>query len=299
MQLVDGASLTQIFSNMSAVVQSLDDDSNTKITEKNVYQEGNKNILSIMNPMLKELLLEGSCIDGESHFVDFLSQVKQGKRALILMEHYSNMDLPGLHHLLEISKNSDLQEIGKRLIAIAGMKLNEENPIVKAYASAYSRIVIYPSRSLASITDPIEREKETERSKKINMASMRAMDNLRKEGKIVLVFPAGTRFRKDKPETKRGVREIDSYLRLSDIMILVSINGNCLRISEKNPSDMASDQVFHDKLVYTASPVIHCKDFRNEVLSSVDSSIEDKKQPVVDKIMEILETQHEKAEKNR
>ena len=37
---------------------------------------------------------------------------------------------------------------------MSGMKLNEENPYVSAFAEAYSRIIIYPSRSLAAIKDP-------------------------------------------------------------------------------------------------------------------------------------------------
>ena len=61
---------------------------------------------------------------------------------------------------------------------------------------------------------------------------MRALDRVRKEGQAVLVFPSGTRYRPGKPETKKGVREIDSYIRLSDVMMLVSINGNCLRFSD-------------------------------------------------------------------
>ncbi|MGL4985528.1 MAG: 1-acyl-sn-glycerol-3-phosphate acyltransferase [Treponemataceae bacterium] len=299
MQLTDGQNLTEIFTNIGETFRLLGNTEDTIINENNVYQHGNAKILSIMNPILSDLSLPGSCIANPEHLVDLLAQVKTGKRALILMEHFSNMDLPALHYLLKNSNNTDLQEVSDRLIAIAGMKLNEENPIVKAYASAYSRIVIYPSRSLASITDPVLLEKEMKRSKKINMASMRAMDNLRREGKIVLVFPTGTRFRKDKPETKKGVREIDSYLRLSDIMVLISVNGNCLRISDKNPSDMTADEVFHDKMVYTTSPVINCKDFRETILQSIDNSADDKKQLVVDKIMQILEEQHEKTEKTR
>ena len=37
---------------------------------------------------------------------------------------------------------------------------------------------------------------------------------LKKQGKIILVFPSGTRYRPGCPDTKRGLREIDSYLRL-------------------------------------------------------------------------------------
>jgi glycerol-3-phosphate O-acyltransferase len=86
---------------------------------------------------------------------------------------------------------------------------------------------------------------------------------VRKEGNAVLVFPSGTRYRPGKPETKRGVREIDSYIRLSDVMLLVSINGNCLRFSD-DPADMLGDICEPDRIVMTASPVIDCVAFREE-----------------------------------
>ncbi len=270
-----------------------------RITESNIYQEANTSILKIVDTMLRENMLEGSRLEGLDNFTDFLNKVKEGKRGLLLMEHYSNFDLPGLHYLLRKDGGETGKEIADRLVAIAGMKLNEENPIVSAWAEAYSRINIYPSRTLASITDPAEHEKEEQKSRKINMASMRALDKARKEGKIILVFPSGTRYRPGHPETRKGVREIDSYLRLSDVMVLVSINGNCLRISEDNPSDMMHDIVCQDKVIMAAGPVIECKPFRQHILDTTDDSVGDKKQVVVDKIMDMLLEQHEQYEAKR
>ena len=70
----------------------------------------------------------------------------------------------------------DGKKLAEKLVAIAGMKLNEENQLISAWAEAYSRIIIYPSRSLASIKDPAKRAEEEARSRKINMASMRFLD---------------------------------------------------------------------------------------------------------------------------
>ena len=269
------------------------------VDDTNVLQEANPVILKILDDMLVDTLKPGSCIAGAGNAKEFLAAVNSGKRGIILMEHYSNFDLPGFSYLMRKSGVPELNEIADRLVAIAGMKLSEENPMISAWASAYSRVVIYPSRSLASISDPEERAKEEQRSRKINMASMRALDNVRKQGKILLVFPAGTRFRKNKPETKRGVREIDSYIRLSDVMLPVAINGNCLRISDEYPSDMIKDEVWHDKMIYTAGKMFDCKSFRKAVQEKLPEELEDKKQPVVDKIMEILEDLHNEAEKTR
>lgn len=269
------------------------------ITEHNVFQEANLELRKIVDQMLEENLLPNSMLAGEEHFKNFLEQVKSGKRGLILMEHYSNFDLPAFSYLLRKKGGKIGEEIAERIVAIAGMKLNEESAIISALAEAFSRVVIYPSRSLAAIHDPEEREIEEQRSKRINMASMRAMDKAKKAGKIILVFPAGTRFRKNKPETKRGVREIDSYLRLSDVVLPISINGNSLRISDDNPSDMMMDEVYPDTVVFAAGPIIDSKQFRKDIQSALPEDLEDKKQPVVDEIMNILNKQHDVYELER
>lgn len=270
----------------------------TVITPENVYQEANTKNLEILEGMVKGVVLPNSEIRHLSNLQDLLDRVKAGQKAIILMEHYSNMDLPILVYLLK--QHGDLgKEIADRLIAIAGMKLNEEDPVVCALSEAYSRIVIYPSRSLASIKDPEVYKTEEARSRRINMASMRAFDTKRKEGKIVLIFPSGTRYRPGHPETKKGVREIDSYLRLSDIMVLISVNGNCLRIPEKSgPDGMLDDVVVKDRIVLDVSPVYNCKGFRDEAQRNKPDA-EDTKQVSVDHVMQLLEEMHITNEKGR
>jgi len=267
------------------------------ITENNVYQPANEGIRKIMDMMCGENMEESSEFRNPGNAAEFLKLVKEGKRGIILMEHYSNFDLPGIMYLLDRA-GPECAELASRIVAIAGMKLNEENPMVSAFAEAYSRIIIYPSRSLSSITDPELFKKEEHRSRVINLASMRALDRIRKAGNAVLVFPSGTRYRPDKPETKRGVREIDSYIRLSDVMLLVSINGSCLRFSD-DPSDMLGDVLYRDRIIMTASPVIECSAFREEALKWVGEGVEDKKQAVVDYVMNRLEAMHVENEKGR
>ena len=262
------------------------------IDETNVYQEANQFTRPFLNKMLDESLLPGSKIEGLENFKDFLAQIKSGKRGLILMEHYSNMDLPAILYLLDRDGGEEGKELSEKIVAIAGMKLNEENPMVRYWAEAFTRVVIYPSRSLANLSEE-EREVEEAKSRKINMASMRYVDACRRRGQVIMVFPSGTRYRPGVPDTKRGVREIDSYLRLTDVFLPVSINGNCLRISEDDPKNMLHDRVCKDKVIIAAGPVIECKPFRNEILSTLGEDYDgDKKQVVVDKIMEILEKQH-------
>ena len=131
-----------------------------RIAETNVWQEANPATRAIMDSMLHENLQEGSRLEGREHFKEFYELVKSGKRGLILMEHYSNMDLPALCYLLDHDGEEFGKELDERIVAIAGMKLNEENPMVRAWAEGFSRVVIYPSRSLAKYTDSEEYAQE-------------------------------------------------------------------------------------------------------------------------------------------
>jgi glycerol-3-phosphate O-acyltransferase len=291
---MDGLSLKERYGHLFGQLSKLSH-APAKVNEFNVYEEGNLNTRKMINAMIEENLLPGSRLEGREHFADFLEQVKSGKRGLIMSEHYSNLDLPIIYYLLEHDEGGDFGgEIARRLVAISGIKLNEHDPLVRAYTEAFTRIVIYPSRSLAKVTDP----EEINRGKKINMAAMRAMDTARRNRQIIAVFPSGTRYRPGKPETKRGVREIDSYLRIFDVMILLSINGSCLRLSPDNPEDMLADQVFQDKVIVASSPVIECKPFRSAILQTLDeASGVDPKQVTVNRVMELLEEQHLKYEK--
>lgn len=248
-------------------------------------------------------MLEGSRLEGKENFKAFYDAVKSGKRGLILMEHYSNLDLPEILYMLENEGSDWAKDLSSRIVAIAGMKLNEANPLVRAWTEGFSRVVIYPSRSLNTVEHSGRSEEEIKaeeaKSKKINFAAMRAMDACKKRGEVILVFPAGTRYRPGQPETKRGLREIDSYLRLFDIMILVSNNGNCLRLNPNDKENMLRDYVCKDEIILTASPVIECKPFRNDVLSKIADDDPDPKQTIVDSVMAILEKQHDEIEKTR
>ncbi|MGN0739884.1 MAG: 1-acyl-sn-glycerol-3-phosphate acyltransferase [Treponema sp.] len=273
------------------------------IDETNVYQEANPVPRKVLFDMIKENQLEGSRLEGKENFKAFYDAVKSGKRGLILMEHYSNLDLPEILYMLETEGSDWAKDLSSRVVAIAGMKLNEANPLVRAWTEGFSRVVIYPSRSLNNVENSSvsEEEKKAEeaKAKKINFAAMRAMDACKKRGEVILVFPAGTRYRPGHPETKRGLREIDSYLRLFDIMILVSNNGNCLRFNPEDTENMIRDLVCKDEKILCASPVLDCKTFRNDVLAKLPADEPDPKQKIVDKVMEILEQQHDEIEKIR
>jgi glycerol-3-phosphate O-acyltransferase len=271
------------------------------VSDKNVFQIGNADVLRFIDSIIKENLLPGSRIDGFDNIARLLEAAKSGEPCLLLLEHYSNFDLPVFHYLLRQEG-----EIGRAaadaLVAIAGIKLNETNPVVLAFTEAYTRLVIYPSRSIEIIKqkykDPTkELIAELMRSATINRAAMHALAELKKEGKLILVFPSGTRFRPWDPSTKKGVREIDSYIKSFSKMCLVAINGSILRFSSSEGT-MVDDLICQDRVIYTAGPVLDCADFRERVKHE-HRFRDDKKQAIVDEIMNQLDRIHESAEKNR
>ncbi|HBG36715.1 MAG TPA: glycerol-3-phosphate acyltransferase, partial [Treponema sp.] len=69
--------------------------------------------------------------------------------------------------------------------------------------------------------------------------------------------------------------------------------------NEEDPSNMLSDLVIPDCVVLSSSPVFECKAFRNEVINAVSDPEVDKKQAVVDRVMDLLNEQHEEIEKIR
>jgi glycerol-3-phosphate O-acyltransferase len=265
------------------------------VTEQNVFQEGTKEILLILDKMVESLILPGSGVDGLENLEELLAKAESGKSCLLCLEHYSNFDL-SIFSLFVRKAGGRGQAIGDALVAVAGMKLNEDNPVVAAFAGAYTRIVIYPSRSLQGL-DAEKNRAEIIRSNGINRAAMKALNDLKIKGKLILVFPSGTRYRPWDPSTKKGVREIDSYIRSFDYMCCVALNGEILHVRQ---GDMMDDEVGRDIIRVTAGPVLPCAEFREKARAAAEAAgTEDKKQAAVDALMVELEKIHHEAEKKR
>jgi glycerol-3-phosphate O-acyltransferase len=267
----------------------------TVVTEESVYQEGAEDILPLLDKMVETLILPGSGVDGMENLEELLAKAESGKSCLLLLEHYSNMDLSLFSYLVRKAPGRG-EAVAKAVVAIAGMKLTEENPVVAAFASAYTRLIIYPSRSLQGL-DAEKNKAEMLRSNAINRAAMKALNEIKVNGKLILVFPSGTRYRPWDPSTKRGVREIDSYIKSFDYMCLVAINGEVLHVRQ---GDMMDDSVSQDLVRLTVGPVLSCSEFRNKARNAAAAAgVDDKKQAVVDAIMEYLEGMHLAAEAGR
>jgi glycerol-3-phosphate O-acyltransferase len=262
------------------------------INENNVYQEGDRQVLALIESIVADLAMPGSGVGGMEHLRELYQKAKDGASCLLLPEHYSNLDLPGFVYCLRGEKDGGA-EIADAIAAIAGMKLSESSQKVSAITSAYTRIVICPSRSIENMSE--QDKQEFARAMAINRAAMKALNEVKHNGRLILVFPSGTRYRPWDPGSKRGVREIDSYIRSFDYMCLVAVNGMVLHI-RKEAVDMTDDYVSPAILRYTAGPVLKCAAFRDEVkVRSEAANLPDKKQAVVDEIMSRLEIMHNEA----
>jgi acyltransferase-like protein len=263
------------------------------VTTESVYQQANAENRLLIDQILDQLVLPGSEITGIEELVKLHERSQSGESCLILMEHYSNFDIPTLFYLLAKQQQA---EVGESIVAIAGMKLNEDSGFVRAFTEAYTRLVIYPSRSLGSVSDPTLLAEERKRSLELNMAATRQMIRLKHTGKMILVFPSGTRYRPGKPDTKRGVKEVDSYIKSFDTVIFIGIAGNSLSIHPTG--DMSKDLCTRDVMIMKVSEPISCEEFRSTARESVPEGT-DPKQHVADTVMARLEEIHASAEQIR
>ncbi len=264
------------------------------IDKHSVFQPGNDRNRELVDRIVTDVLLPGSRMEGFEYLQKLYQLAQAGKSCLILMEHYSNFDLPCFHYLANQHGEAG-HEVTENVVAMAGMKLNVESKFVLGFAEAYSRIVIYPSRALDAIEDPEVLAHERKKSNLINRAALHEMVRQKHSGRLILVFPAGTRYRPGVASTKRGVREIDSYIKSFHFMVMIGIAGNVLRISASE--SMAEDLITDDVVVYRVSPIISCHDYRKHALSFAPTDSErNAKQHVADTVMSDLDKLHEEAE---
>jgi glycerol-3-phosphate O-acyltransferase len=261
------------------------------VTKENTFQPGNLANRPFIEKILTDQMLPQSRFAGLENLLDLYRRCKEGASCLILMEHYSNFDLPAFVYLLEQS-GAEGKAAADSIIAIAGMKLNADSAMVLAFTEAYSRIVIYPSRYFASITDPEVLKEERARSNTINRAALHEMIRCKHSGHMILVFPSGTRYRPGRPDTKRGLKEIDSYIKAFDYMVFIGSGGNLLRIGD---GDMKEDILAEDVVIFKVSPVAGCGEFRARVREEAPKG-EDAKQFAVDCVMRELEKLHSEVE---
>lgn len=262
---------------------------------ENVFQTGSAENREIIGSIVDQFLLPGSRIEKPYQLIELFNRCLSGESCLLLVEHYSNFDFPALYRIVE--KTDGLgKQAARILLPIRGMKLSEVTPITAPFTRSYDTIVIYPSRSLDKIKVPQELEEVKKISRPINQAAMKQMIKHKHNGRIITVFPAGTRYRPWDESSRKGVREIYSYLKTFSNVMFMAINGNTLPPAESE--DMTEDEAVEDLMIFTCSDIVNGRKYLQQEQAKAPEG-QDPKQFVVDKVMEKLFTIHEQAEPQR
>jgi glycerol-3-phosphate O-acyltransferase len=260
-----------------------------------VFQPANLANRALVDQIIGKLVLPGSTIDGYENLRRLHSLAQKGESCLILMEHYSNFDIPCLFYLAQ--KEEAGREVTDSIVAMAGTKLNEESRFVLAFTEAYTRIVIYPARLLASMEGSERFEEERTRSRIINRSALREMIRMKHSGHMVLLFPAGTRYRPGRPETKEILLEADSYIKGFDHLVFVGIAGNTLAVDPTGAMD--KDIPGTDVMVYSVSDVVRAADFREKARATAPEGGEAAKRAAITAVAARFDELHARAERIR
>lgn len=257
-----------------------------------VFQPANQGNRALVEQIISRLVLPGSRIEGYENLRRLYHLAREGRSCIILMEHYSNFDLPCFFHLAR--QYEEGEDVTESVVAMAGSKLNEESRFVLAFTEAYTRIVIYPARMLAALEGMPDYSAARARSREINRSALREMIRLKHSGHIILLFPAGTRYRPGKPETKQPLLETDSYIKGFDLLVTVGIAGNTLQVNSSG--NMEKDQPATDVMVYSVSPVTETREFRTTARASRPDGGDEAKRAVAGAVEREFELRHAEAE---
>lgn len=275
----------EIFQKMKDIVLSSPVSEDDKVTKDDVFQGAKKRNRHLAKDLCETFLKEDSDIIGFDNLINLHELSKKGKSCLIASEHKSNLDVPNLYTLF-INKYPDKLDLFEDIIFIAGKKLNEETPVVKAFAELFNRVVIVPKFT------KIDTKDEKQEVFSINRAAQKWIRENKGKGYMFLVYPTGTRTRSWKPETKKGIRETYNYLKNFDYICPSAIEGNTMPVS-RDGSTMLDDHCVEDTVIYKFGDVLSTKEFIEKSRSEYAGESEfDIKQHTVDKLMELIYSLH-------
>ena len=267
MTAVYGEELAQILSHSDPDVFSV-------TTPEIVFQVAQTQNRERFEAIIEDLLLPGSGVEGLEHLRELHALAAQGHPALVLSAHVSNLDVPALYTLLKRRGEAALFE---DIIFIAGRKLTEGCKSIKSMAEMFSRVVISAKSAKMS-------EQEISVAMAINKAAQRKIAELQGQGKMFLLYPTGTRSRASVPRTHHGLREIYNYVRKFEYCLVCGIRGNIL--PPRDDVDMIDEFPRRDAVVYTFGKVRNIAEWLAELALRQPATAIDRKQYVVDAIMD-------------
>lgn len=270
----------------------------SQITPDNIYQPAYKENRDILLKVMKEGHLPGSCLMGKNNLLDLYNLAQQGHSCIILSEHVSNLDVPSMFTRFYDDEDEIFKEIFEHLIFIAGVKLNQ-TPLVKLYTEMFSRVVIYPIRSMEKKKNDPSFKEELDLAKKINLRATRKIGELRKQGFIFVMYPAGTRYRPWDENTGKGLNAAASYLNSFEYFLCSSINGN--NMPPEKHEDMVKEKFLEDVIVFNFGKIHKTQEYINKINGQTITKNKDEKdkmkQLIVSNIMQEIKELHNEAEK--
>jgi 1-acyl-sn-glycerol-3-phosphate acyltransferase len=126
--------------------------------------------------------------------------VCQEKPLFMLLDHRSNADAPAIEKALIKRGFGDLAE---KLVFLRGTRLDKSRD-TRFLSQGFSHIDVWPQTE-----KPITKEEEKQAVSMMRVAT-RALDEAVKEGRVIVIFPEGTRTRTGK--LGEGIPEIAHYL---------------------------------------------------------------------------------------
>jgi glycerol-3-phosphate O-acyltransferase len=270
-----------------------------KITPENVYQQAHKVNRDLLFEAVQIAHLPGSTILGKENISKLYQLAQEGKSCLILSEHLSNLDVPNMFVRFYEESDDKLKDIFENIIFVSGVKLNE-NQLVKLYTEMFSRVVIFPAKSIEKLIPDNEQNKQKiDLAKKINLRALRKIKELRSQGFLFLMFPSGTRFRPwDPTNSKKPIKETASYLNSFDYFCCCSINGN--NMVPKKHEDMTREKFVKDVITFNFGEVQKTKDYLKTLMNhqtlTDKEQVKESKQLIGDDITNQIDRLHEHAE---
>jgi 1-acyl-sn-glycerol-3-phosphate acyltransferase len=266
-----------------------------RVTPERVYQPA----VTLLRPELEafqmKLFQAGSGIDGLDQLERCLEDLARGRTVVFLSEHRGNLDAPSFNALVRAAGRR-YEPILDKLIYIAGRKLNESSEFINMFAEKYSRLVIVPRREFPperpepTAAELAAREAFEKEARRINWAAFRAMEKLKREGHIFVLFPTGGRIKPH--EHNQPVRETTSYLRTFDTAYLISMDGNTLPPLER----MEDERPIQNRVLFRIGPPLETREFleaRKAAFEAAAPEGGDFDQYVADRIMAMLQSLRE------
>lgn len=226
--------------------------------------------------------LPGSGLTGIDHLRELAERARAGEPGMVLASHGSNFDVPNLDTL---AARVGGQDVFDQLVFLAGRKLGEESPVTQMLSEVYPRLVVTPP---AWFEQPGLTKEQLARGRRMNLTALRESRRVLRDGRLLFLFPTGTRERPGRPETRVALSQTANYLRMVKNVCLLGFRGNTLPPHESGV--MVREEVQQAALQIRISPVTTVDELTRATFGEVRTPRKDEeRQQLADEVMRRIE----------